>query len=110
MGEDQGNTLVLNDRNFYGFSGGWLELFTNFLGALDSYVGPQSPEQLRQGISEAEEGIGDIEFFPQNWHQRLRAHVQHVYATGVLWIQAEKTSCSGLMLLLWIDEYRRVVR
>ena len=66
---------------------------------------------MRQRISNAkEEVVPDMDFSDQDWQEDLRARVHHSYVTGILWVQDEESSRSGEILLLWIDEYGRIVR
>ncbi|MCJ1381094.1 hypothetical protein MMC17_004203 [Xylographa soralifera] len=110
-GKDDSDVLVLNDRDLYNYDHGWSDLLTSIPEVLDSYTGPKDPVRIRQGIFDAKEEVApEMEFSGEDWQEDLRERVHHAYVTGALWVQDEESSRSGEMLLLWIDEYGRIVR
>lgn len=102
--------LFLNDRSLYPYKD-WRELLMCIPEILDSHIGSKNPWQYRQRINELKaEAMNDCKITSNDLHEYIRADRHWAWVTGILWVQDTKTSQSGEVNLIWMDEYGRAVR
>lgn len=104
------SALILNDSNLYNYDD-WTEILECFPDVLDSRVGPPNPERYHRCIAEEKElAENDMELYNQDEPEEIRSQAHSAWVTGLLWVHDSKTTETGEMLLLWMDQYGRVVR
>lgn len=102
--------LFLNDRDLYAYKD-WHELLTCIPEVLDSHMGPKMPWQYRQKINEVKtKAMNDCQMSSEDMHEYIRADGHWAWVTGILWVHDKKTTQSGDINLIWMDEYGRAVR
>jgi len=105
---------LLDDAQRYRTGTDWQSILLRVPELVDSYRGPQDPTKLQQLIqdarTEAEEEL-DGEDDEDARTEQLDA-IHHAYVTGCFWVQDSVTDEAehGEALLLWVDEFGRVVR
>lgn len=111
-GEDDGGVLVLDDAARYEYAD-WSQVLYCLPEILDSMTcGPQSPDMRREEVREAKENVEQELEFEEDEEalEEIRESIQQAWVTGFLWVQDEETAETGEVLLVWLDEFGRVVR
>ncbi|KAL1968161.1 hypothetical protein VTN77DRAFT_2292 [Rasamsonia byssochlamydoides] len=104
------NFLFLNDRTHYDYDD-WHQLLTCIPEVLDSHMGPKRPAEYRQSIRGVKaEAKKDVMSNSEDMHEYIRASAHWAWVTGIIWVHDEKTTQSGEINLIWMDEFGRAVR
>lgn len=111
-GQDDSRLLVLDDATRYKHAD-WSQVLYCLPEIVDSlHGGPKSPDRRRASIREAKEEVEPELENEEDEEARaeIRECIQQVWATGFLWVQDAETAETGEVLLVWLDEFGRVVR
>ena len=111
-GQDTGNALVLNDAACYSYGHQWQQILRCVPEIVDSYLAPQDPDKHQARLQDAKDEVqSELENEEdEGARAEIREHVQHAWVTGCLWVQDEVTAETGEALLVWADEFGRVVK
>ncbi|CAK4034223.1 Hypothetical predicted protein [Lecanosticta acicola] len=111
-GPDEGDSLVLEDADRYARFRGLQDALGCMPEIVDSFVGPQDPARHHSSIQDAkEEAAPQLENEDdEEAKEEIRMGMQHAWVTGVMWLEDKEAQETGEALLVWLDEFGRVVR
>ena len=111
-GQDNSDALVLHDRERYSYGPRWQQILHCIPELVDSYLGPRAPDRHQARVQDAKAEIQSELENEEDEEARaeIRERVRHAWVTGCFWVQDGVAAETGEALLVWVDEFGRVVR